>query len=158
MASEWPLRPKTSHFRSPVCSSYVLTPHNASMNDPETGLGLHQLGGRAQQGLAWKLKVGRGTWFLVNILCFIIYTCCKRKRKFSGRNWSQTAYLRSKCTVRWDRTVRFGTVLLLIPYYTVKDTIRRIPYRIYGVILEIRRSATALIIVQRIDPIVPKQL
>ena len=45
MASEWPLRPKTSHFRSPLCSSHVLTPHNASMIDPEAGLGLHQLGG-----------------------------------------------------------------------------------------------------------------
>ena len=44
MASEWPLCPKTSHFRSPVCSSHVLTPHNASMNDSEAGLGLHQLG------------------------------------------------------------------------------------------------------------------
>jgi len=31
------------------------------MNDPEAGLGLHQLGGRAQQGLAWKFKVGHGT-------------------------------------------------------------------------------------------------
>jgi hypothetical protein len=47
--------------------------------------------------------------------------------------------------VRWDQTVRFGTVLLLIPYYTVKATIRRTPYRMYGVILEIRHSATALI-------------
>jgi len=28
-----------------VCSSHVLTPHNASLNDPEAGLGLHQLGG-----------------------------------------------------------------------------------------------------------------
>jgi len=58
--------------------------------------------------------------------------------------------------VRWDRTVRFGTVLLLIPYYTVKATIRRTPYRIYGVILEIRRSATALIVMlklARIDAI-----
>ena len=45
MTSEWPLRPKTSHFRSSVCSSHVLTPHNASMIDPEAGLGLHQLGG-----------------------------------------------------------------------------------------------------------------
>jgi len=44
-----------------MCSSHVLTPHNAFLNDPEAGLGLHQLGGRAQQGLAWKLKVGRGT-------------------------------------------------------------------------------------------------
>jgi len=61
MASEWPLCPKTSHFCSPMCSSHVLTPHNAFLNDPEAGLGLHQLGGRAQQGLAWKLKVGRGT-------------------------------------------------------------------------------------------------
>ena len=31
----------------------------------------------------------------------------------------------------WDRTLRFSTVLLLIPYYTVKATIRRTPYRIY---------------------------
>ena len=46
MASEWPLRPKTSRFLSPVCSAHVLTPHNASMNGPEAGLGLHQLGGR----------------------------------------------------------------------------------------------------------------
>ena len=30
---------------SPVCSSHVLTPHIASLNDPEAGLGLHQLGG-----------------------------------------------------------------------------------------------------------------
>jgi len=74
------------------------------------------------------------------------YTCCKRKRNVLGRNWSQTAYLRSQCTVRWDRTVRFGTVLLLIPYYTVKATIRHTPYRTYGVILEIRRSATDLFI------------
>jgi len=77
--------PQTSHFRSPVCSSHVLTPHNASMNDPEAGLGLHQLGGRAQQWLAWKLKVGRSR--------------------------SQTTKLRSNsfCTVApslygWDRT------------------------------------------------------
>jgi len=50
-------------FSPPACSSHVLTPHNPSLDDPEAGLGLHQLGGRAQQGLAWKLKVGRGTWF-----------------------------------------------------------------------------------------------
>ena len=46
---KWPQKglsaPNTSHFRSPVCSSHVLTPHNASMNDPEAGSGLHQLGG-----------------------------------------------------------------------------------------------------------------
>jgi hypothetical protein len=28
-----------------VCSSHVLTPHNASLNEPEAGLGLHQRGG-----------------------------------------------------------------------------------------------------------------
>jgi len=27
----------------------VMTPHNASLNDPEAGLRLHQLEGRAQQ-------------------------------------------------------------------------------------------------------------
>jgi len=31
------------------------------LNDPEAGLGLHQLGGGAQQWLAWKLEVGRST-------------------------------------------------------------------------------------------------
>ena len=82
------------------------------------------------------------SWLIFCVL--LIYTCCKRKRNVLGQNWSQTAYLRSKCTVRWDRTVRFGAVHLLIPYYTVKATIRRLPYRIYGVILEIRRSATFL--------------
>ena len=45
MASERPLHPKTSHFCSPVCLSHVRTPHNASLNDPEAGLGLHQLRG-----------------------------------------------------------------------------------------------------------------
>jgi hypothetical protein len=34
-------------------------------------LGLHQLGGRAQQWLAWKFKAGRDTWFLVNNQRFI---------------------------------------------------------------------------------------
>jgi len=52
MASETPLHPKHLPFPSPACSSNVLTPHNASLNDPEAGLGLHQLGGRAQQWLA----------------------------------------------------------------------------------------------------------
>jgi hypothetical protein len=153
MASEWPLRLKTSHFRSPVCSSHVLTPHNASMNDPEAGLGqhqlggwhcqcnfgliimasppqhcpfpppacsshvltlhiaslddpgaglrLHQLGGRAQQWLAWKLKVGRSALFLFNNLYFM-NNCCKKKTIVLDRSCSQTANLRSKsyCTVR----------------------------------------------------------
>jgi len=45
LASERPLRPKHLPFPPPACSSYVLTPHNASLNDPEAGLGLHQLGG-----------------------------------------------------------------------------------------------------------------
>ena len=44
------------HFLPPACSSHVLTPHNASLNNPEAGLGLRQLRGRAQQWLAWKLK------------------------------------------------------------------------------------------------------
>ena len=39
-------------FQPPACSSHVLTPHNTSLDDPEAGLGLHQLGGRAQQWLA----------------------------------------------------------------------------------------------------------
>ena len=56
MASERPLRPKYLPFPPPACSPYELMPHNASLNDPEAGLGLHQLGGRAQQWLARKLK------------------------------------------------------------------------------------------------------
>ena len=45
MASEWSLHLNTSHFCSLVCSFHVLTPHNASMNDPKARLGMHQLGG-----------------------------------------------------------------------------------------------------------------
>jgi len=71
LASERHLRPKHLPFPPTACSSYVLAPHNATLNDPEAGLGLHQLGGRAQQRLAWKLKVGRSTWLLVVSLCFI---------------------------------------------------------------------------------------
>jgi hypothetical protein len=40
----------------PAYSSYVLTPHIASLDDPETGFGLYQFGGKAQQWLAWKLN------------------------------------------------------------------------------------------------------
>jgi len=53
--------PQHLPFSPPACSSHVLTPHNASLDDPGAGLRLHQLGGRAQQWLAWKLKVGRST-------------------------------------------------------------------------------------------------
>jgi hypothetical protein len=67
--------PQHLPFSPPACSSYVLAPHNASLNDPEPGLGQHQLGGRAQNWLAWILKVGRSTWFLVIKLCFIINNC-----------------------------------------------------------------------------------
>jgi hypothetical protein len=76
---EWPLHPNTSHFCSLVCSSHVLTSHNASLNDPEAGLLLHQLGGRAQQWLAWKLKIGCSTWFLVEICVLFINTWCKKE-------------------------------------------------------------------------------
>jgi hypothetical protein len=55
MISERPLYPRTSHFCPPACSFHVL-PHNASMNNPEAGLGLHQLGGGPQRRLAWKVK------------------------------------------------------------------------------------------------------
>jgi len=58
--------PQHLAFPPPACSSHVLKPYNASLDDPEAGLGLHQLEGRTQQWLAWKLKVGRSAWFLVN--------------------------------------------------------------------------------------------
>jgi hypothetical protein len=155
MALERPLYPKIIYFRSPVCSSHFLTPHNASMNDPKAGLGLHQLGswhcqckvglrkalpprtppistssmlllcadatqcfperpwgwvgsasprGMAQQWLAWKLKVGRSTWFLVDNMCFIHKQSCKKKKFALGRNWSQnrTSRWHRPCTV-WHR-------------------------------------------------------
>ena len=59
MASEKPLRPNHLPFPPPACSSYVLGQRNASLDDPEAGLGLYQLGGRAQQWLAWKLNFKR---------------------------------------------------------------------------------------------------
>jgi hypothetical protein len=72
-------------------SSNVLTPHKASMNDPEAGLGMLYLGGWAQQWLAWKLKVERSSKFLVDNLCFIHKHLLQKEKIVLGRNWSQTA-------------------------------------------------------------------
>jgi len=86
-----------------VYSSHALTPltpHNASLNNPEAGSGLHQLGGRAQQWLAWKLKVGRNTWSLVNNQCFIHEQA--KQIVVLGRYWSQRAKLHQTCTVLWS--------------------------------------------------------
>jgi len=33
-----------------------MTSHNASLDDPETGFGLYQFGGKAQQWFAWNLN------------------------------------------------------------------------------------------------------
>ena len=51
LASERPLRPKHLPFPPPACSPYELTPHNASLNDPDAGLELHQLGEGPSSGL-----------------------------------------------------------------------------------------------------------
>ena len=84
MASERPLHPNTSHARSPVCFSHVLMPHSASLKNPEAGLGLHQLGERAQQCLAWTLKVGRSTWFLIDNLCSIRKQLLQKDKRCFG--------------------------------------------------------------------------
>ena len=91
-----------------ACSSHVLTPHNASLDDPEAGLGLHQLEGRAQQYLHGNLKLDA-----VLDSCLIISLIIVAQRNVMGRNLSQTAKLRSKsyCTVAptlysWDRTFK----------------------------------------------------
>jgi len=53
----WHCQRNLASERPPLAySSHVLTPHNASLDDPEAGLGLHQLRGRSQQWLVWKLK------------------------------------------------------------------------------------------------------
>jgi len=76
--------------------------------------------GRAQQWLAWKLKVGRSTWFLVIICVLFMTNCCKKTRNVLGRNWSQTANLRSTscCMVAPYCTVghRLFKQTVLAPY------------------------------------------
>ena len=46
--------PQHFPFPPPAYSSHVLTSHNASLDDPETGFGLYQFRRKAQQWLAWK--------------------------------------------------------------------------------------------------------
>jgi len=114
-ASEWPLCPKHLPFPPPACSTDVLTPHNASLNDPEAGLGLHLLGEWVQQWLAWKLKVGRSNWFLI-IHLFINNYCFGPKLEPNGQimvkivRYGGTVLVRSDTVVladrNLDRTVR----------------------------------------------------
>jgi len=105
--------PQHFPFPPPAWFSYVLTLHNASLNDPEAGLGLHQLGGGAQQRLAWKLKVGRNTWFLVDKLCFIHKQLSQKEKKlFWAKIGAKRPNYSQNRIVRWHRLVRSDTVIL----------------------------------------------
>jgi hypothetical protein len=130
MASEWPLRPKTSHFRSPVCSSHVRTPHNASMNDPVAGLGLHQLGRRAKQWLAWKLKVGRRSspWLVdpncANKLCTQFKApCTSSECKILGVIFKPLTFAGNSAFWR----AVWGPVRILHPFWQGKGTFLNLP-------------------------------
>jgi hypothetical protein len=89
MTSKRPLHPKTSHFCSPVCSSYVLTPHSAFLDDSEAGLGLLSSGKGPSSDLHGNSKSGAilDSMFIISIL--IIDNCCKNKGSVLCRNWSQ---------------------------------------------------------------------
>jgi hypothetical protein len=123
--------PQNLPFPPPAYSSHALMPHNAFLNV--------QLGGRAQQRLAWKLKVGRSTWFLVDHLCFIQLTVVW------DRNWSQTTKLHQSRIVQWpasstiqDRTSqlhRLSSVRYGVIRYGIVITVK---------IALVRRSRTSL--------------
>jgi len=144
MASEWPLRPKHLPFPPPACSPYELTPHNASLNDPDAGLELHQLGEGPSSGLHGNSKSDAvlDSWLIICVL--FITNCCKKTRNVLGQNWSQTAKLQSTscCTVAPYCTVghRLFKQIVLAPYCTAY----------YGTVItvkkaEIRRISTSLI-------------
>jgi len=108
--------PQHLPFLPTACSSYVLTPHNVSLNDPEAGMGLHQLGGRAQLWLAWKLKseAVRNSWLVICVLSIV----AKGKVMFWGAkrpNFGQNYAVRG--TVLYGRTPYFQTDVLA-PYCT----------------------------------------
>ena len=82
----------------------MLTLQNASLNEPEAGLKLHQLGGRSQQWFARKLKVGRSTQFL--------HKQFLQKEKKLAEIDAQWLNCGQICTVRWQHFVRSNTVTL----------------------------------------------
>ena len=111
MASERPLRPKQLPFPPPACSPYELMPHNASLNDPEAGLELHQLREGPSSGLHGNSKSDAvlDSWL---IICVLFTTnCCKKAMNVLGRNWSQTAKLRSTSCCTVNIVLYGGTVL-----------------------------------------------
>ena len=90
-----------------------------------------------------KLDAVPDSWLIFCVL-FLYILVAKGKEMFrAGIGAKQPTYGQN---VLYGGTELYGLApYFCSSYYTVKATIRRIPYRIYGVILEIRRSATALI-------------
>jgi len=91
------------------------------LNDLEAGLGLYSSGEGPGSGLHGNSK-SDAVLHSCSIICVVfINNCCIKKRNVMGRNWSQTAKLRSKsyCTVapslygldRTFQTYRTSTVL-----------------------------------------------
>ena len=122
MASERPLRPNTSHLHLEHAPLTCWRHRNASLNDPEAGLGGCISSGKGPVVACmetWSRTWVNDTWL---ICVFFINNCCKKKRNVLGRNWSQTAkygqnrMVAPSCTV-WHRN--FGW-LWFGPYCTGK--------------------------------------
>jgi len=117
MASEWPLRPTTSHFRSPVCSSQCWRHTMLPWTTLRLGWGCVTSGEGPSSGLHGNSKSDA----VLDALLKICVLSWQKKTFVLGRNWRQTAKLRSKsyCMVGpslygWDRTFqtdRTSTVL-----------------------------------------------
>ena len=119
-ASEWPLRPNTSHFHLPhaplMCWRHTMLPW-ATLG---LGWGCISLGEGPGSGLRGNSK-SDAVLGSCSIVCDLFINNCWTKKMYMGRNWSQMAKLRSKlyCTVApslygWDRTFqtdRTSTVL-----------------------------------------------
>jgi hypothetical protein len=101
--------PQNLPFPPPAYSSHALTPHNASLNDVEAGLGLHQLGGRAHQWLARNSKSDAvlDSWL---IICFIYKQLLQ---KGNDCFWADIIAKLHQITLYNDHhLVRFETVLV----------------------------------------------
>jgi len=101
LASEWPLRPNTSHFHLPhaplMCWRHTMLPWTTL----GLGWGCISSGEGPSSGLHGNSKSDavHDSWLITCVL--LITNCCKKTRNVLGRNWSQTAKLRSTscCTV-----------------------------------------------------------
>ena len=135
MASEWPLCQHLP-FPPPACSSHVLTPHNASLDDPGAGLRLHQLGEGPSSGLHGNSKSDT-VLDSCSIICgLFINNCCTKNcygSKLEPNGQITVNIVLYGATVLYGRTPSFQTDYTCTVLYGVLRYGTVITVKKYGV-------------------------